>query len=174
MRTMAIDPGVRAAAALLDHGGGTVRRFVDMVDIKMLPDGERKQLAPGWFGDLLEKWEPDVVVLENVQVAVFGAGPDGQRKSAMSPSDAMRFGLSCGELRGFVKAYQIPIELVHPRTWTRHFGVKGGAAEKKNHILKLKEIEPSCRHFIRLQADHGMADAGLMAIWYAETKRELL
>lgn len=173
MLIMGIDPGVNASAALYAHGpgGNLPSGFVDMVDIEMVPDGEtRRQLDGQWFGDLLERWTPDVAVIENVQVAVMPPKvPGGRRVSVMSPSDAFRFGLSCGEVRGFVKAYQIAVEMVHPRTWTAHFGLKGGAKEKKNHIAKLLELQPSARRWITLQRHHGKGDAGLLALWYAET-----
>ena len=173
MLILAIDPGVNGSMALLSHGGGgnQPRRFIDMVDIAMVPDGERWQLDGDAFGELLERWEPDEAVIENVQVAVIPPKfPGDKRVSVMSPSDAFRFGLSCGEVRGFCKAYQIPITMVHPRTWTRVFGLKGGAKEKRNHILKIQELEPSCLPFISLQKHHGRADAGLMALWRAEQR----
>lgn len=168
----AIDPGVNGSAALLwcGPGGNQPTEFADMVDIEMVPDGEtRRQLNGQWFGDLLERWTPDVMVIENVQVAVMPPKvPGGRRVSVMSASDAFRFGLSCGEVRGFVKAYQIDVQMVHPRTWTSHFGLKGGSKEKGSHIAKLQELQPSCMRWVNLQKHHGKADAGLMALWYSE------
>lgn len=174
MLIMGVDPGLRGAAALLQRDLNRHGRldyiFLDMTDLETEPDGEsRRQPDAAFLGALLERWNPDVVVIENVQVAVIpdrnpGAAK-GFRQSAMSPSDAFRFGLACGMQRGVVKAYGYDPVLVHPRTWTLALGLKGG--DKKPHIAKIIELVPSAAQFITLAKHDGRADAALMAFWYA-------
>lgn len=174
MDIAAFDPGLHGAAALLrrdlNRHGVLASTFLDMVDLPTIPDGEtRKQIDVPFIGQLLERWNPDIAIVENVQVAVppqAATTGGGGRRSAMSPSDAFRFGLSCGMIRGAIAAYNIDIVMVHPRTWTAAFQLKGG--DKRPHVAKIKELEPSCREFITLAKHDGRADAGLMALWYAE------
>lgn len=172
MDIMGIDPGLKGSAALLrrdiNRHGRLASTFLDMVDLEIEPDGEkRNQIDAGFLCDLLERWNPDVVVLENVRPAVHGNkfGGGGEEKSSMSPSDAFRFGLCCGMIRGIVKAYQLQLVMVDPRKWTHSFGLKGG--DKKPHIACIKELAPSSRRFITLVKHDGRADAGLIALWYS-------
>jgi crossover junction endodeoxyribonuclease RuvC len=177
MDIAAFDPGQRGAAALLrrdwNRQGRWDYRFLDMVDLPTIPDGEtRKQIDVAFLGALLERWDPDVAVIENVQVAVARDDPNDPqqrlygKRSAMSPSDAFRFGLACGMIRGVVMAYDIPVEMVHPRTWTLALGLKGG--DKKPHIARIKQLVPTAANFITLAKHDGRADAGLMAYWHAQ------
>src|SRR5688572_25781703 len=113
MDICAIDPGIRGAAALLrrdlNRHGRLDLTFLDMVELETKEDGEtRRKIDVSFLGSLLERWDPDIVVIENVQPAVYGNSDDrmseaavaaagrGFRKSSMSPSDAFRFGKSCG------------------------------------------------------------------------------
>ena len=172
MLIAAIDPGLNASAALLECGVGKPR-FAELTDLATLPDGEtNRQIHVPHLCALLERWEPDCCVIENVQVPVMGANAKGQRKSVMSPSGAFRFGLGCGMIRGVVLAYQIPVTMVHPRSWTRAFGLKGG--DKKPHLAKLIELHPETAPYLLRVKDHNRSDAGLMALWYATMRGPLL
>ena len=187
MDVAAFDPGASGAASLLRHDlnrhGVLAYTFLDMVDIPTLPDGEtRKQIDVPFVGQLLERWNPDVVVIENVQVAVYGGGDDrasasasaaagqGFRRSSMSPSDAFRYGINCGMLRGCIMAYGFEPVMVHPRTWTSALKLKGGAAEKKAHAALIKQLVPSAAEWITLAKHDGRADSACMAYWYAQQR----
>ena len=172
MLIMAVDPGINASAALLSYGdgGNQPTRFLDMVDLDTLPDGEKRQIDGEALGALLERWEPDQSVVENVQPMPSIPGADGQRRS-MGAASAFRFGMACGTIRGVLMAYQVPVELVHPQSWKRHFKLKG--PDKKLGVELLKSLRPEVVEFITLVKHHGRADAGLMALWYAE-KRGML
>lgn len=161
------DPGINASAALLSYGGDEPARFVDMVDIPTIPDGEKRQLDGEAIGALLERWEPDVAVVENVQPMPSIPGPDGLRRS-MGAASSFRFGMACGMIRGVLMAYQVPVVLVHPQSWKRHFGLKGG--DKKQGVEVILRLRPEAARFITLVKHHGKADAGLMALWYAERR----
>lgn len=179
MDIMGIDPGLHGAAALLrrdiNRHGRLASTFLDFADLETIPDGEkRNQIDVEHLCELLEKWNPDVVVLENVRPAVhgnkFGGDFDGVRggkeKSSMSPSDAFRFGLACGMIRATVMAYKLELVMVDPRSWTHYFKLKGG--NKDPHIALIKQIAPSCVPYITLKKHDGRADAGLMALWHSD------
>jgi hypothetical protein len=173
VRVAAFDPGINASAALLVHGAEMddfASHFLNMVDLKTVPDGENRQLDVDHICDLLDRWEPDVAVIENVQPMPSIPGKDGLRRS-MGAASSFRFGLACGMIRGVVRAYQVPVVMVHPQSWKRSFGLKG--SDKKQDAAKLLELHPAAAKFITLQKHHGRADAGLMAAWYAE-KRGML
>lgn len=181
MKVAAFDPGLHGAAALLEHDlnrhGVLSYHFEEMVDIPTIEDGEtRRQIDVAFVGALLERWDPDVVVIENVRPAVFRGGPvgpTGEEKSSMSPSDAFRFGLACGMLRGCVKAYGYDPVMVDPRSWTSSLKLRGGTKFKAEHAALIKALVPSARKWIMLAKHDGRADAACMAYWYVQ-KRGML
>lgn len=163
-----IDPGQNASAAFM---GLMSREFIDIVDLKTVADGENRQIDVNHLASLLEKYEPDHAVIENVQP--MPSIPDkftGQRRS-MGAASAFRFGLACGMIRGVIRAFDIPVTMVTPQSWQRHFELKG--SDKKPHIEAIKKLYPSSVRFITRQMDHGRADAGLIVAWYVE-RREML
>lgn len=167
---MGIDPGLNASAALLQRDwnrhGHFAYRFVDMVDLDTEPDGENRQIDVAALGALLERFDPDVVVIENVQPMPSIPDPrTGQRRS-MGAASSFRFGMAVGMIRATVKAYALPIELVHPISWKKHFGLKG--SDKKQDSACIKQLVPNAADFITLVKHHGRADAGLLALYYAQ------
>lgn len=180
MDVAAFDPGLHGAAALLRHDinrhGRLAYRFIDIVDIPSIEDGERRpRVNVPFIGTLLERWGPDVVVIEAVGVPIFSnrnPGADkGFRQSPMSSSDAFQFGKSCGRLEGCVEAYGFEPVMANPRSWTSALGLKGG--DKKPHAALIKQLVPSAAEFITLAKHDGRADAACMAYWYAQ-KRGML
>jgi hypothetical protein len=168
MRIAAFDPGINGSAALLLHGAEMAdfeTHFVEMVDLATVPDGEKRQLDADFICGLMERWVPDVVVIENVQPMPSIPGADGVRRS-MGAASSFRFGLACGVIRGVVAVYTTPVVMVHPQSWKRHFGLKG--SDKKQGVELIKRMYPSAAPFITLVKHHGRADAGLMAVWHAE------
>ena len=167
---MGVDPGINASVAFLEFGEGRPSEFIAMLDLPTMDDGENRQIDAEKFSDYLEKFSPDIAVIENVQPMPSIPGADGARRS-MGAASSFRFGLACGMIRGVVRAYQVPVVMVHPQSWKRSFGLKG--SDKKQDAAKLLELHPAAAKFITLQKHHGRADAGLMAVWYAE-KRGML
>jgi len=167
VRIAAFDPGINGSAALLVRGGDfdPAPRFLDMVDLATIPDGEKRQLDASFICDLMEKWVPDVVVIENVQPMPSIPGPDGARRS-MGAASSFRFGLACGMIRGVVAVYTTPVVMVHPQSWKRHFGLKG--PDKQMSVELIKHRYPEARKFITLKKHHGLADACCLALYHAE------
>lgn len=167
MIIIAIDPGLSGAAAIM---GLMSREFLDIVDLRTVADGENRQIDAAHLAGLLERYEPDHAVIENVQPMPSIPGKDGQRR-AMGAASAFRFGLSCGIIRGVIRAYEIPVTMVHPQSWQRHFELSG--ADKRPHLQAIRRLYPSAAKFITRAGHDGRADAGLMAAWYCE-KRGML
>lgn len=170
MDLISIDPGLNSSAALLrfGHNSGTV--FLDMVDLPTRADGEKRQIDVPGLCELLERWEPDLAVVENVQPMPSIPGANGLRRS-MGAASSFRFGMACGMIRATLEAYELPVDLVHPQSWKRHFGLKG--ADKQPGVELIKSLQPETAQFITLKKHHGRSDAGLLALYYAN-KRGLL
>lgn len=157
-----LDPGLSGGVAAFDTEAG---RFVNMCPIQTRADGSNRQIDYKWLCEWLEAQAPDVAVIENVQPMPSMPGANGVRRS-MGATSAFRYGLACGQLRGIIQAYGVECVYIHPRTWKGAFGLKGG--DKQTGVEKLKQTHPETAQFITLKKLHGLADAGYLALYYAE------
>lgn len=157
MRIVGVDPGRKGALAFIR--GGVV---CDVIDVPLMPDNSQVQVD----GKALCKWIEsvlplDVVVIENVQ-PMRGTGDDSE---GMPAGNSFRFGMIAGELRMAFKCYGVPIVLVVPTVWKRHFGLlkqRKAASKARAHALK-----PGAA---RLMGRPDRAEAVLLALYENERR----
>jgi crossover junction endodeoxyribonuclease RuvC len=101
----------------------------------------------------LQQMRPTLAVIERV-----GSMP-GQ-----GVASTFKFGFAAGCIRGVVAGLDIPIELVSPTVWKRHFKL---SADKEQSRALAVRYWPSCDGFGR-KKDHGRAEAALIARYGAE------
>lgn len=80
-------------------------------------------------------------------------------------SSTFKFGTAYGTVRGVVQALGVPMHLVTPGRWKKHFRLD--ADKEKARALAIRLWPASC-HFER-KKDHGRAEAALLARFGAET-----
>lgn len=80
-------------------------------------------------------------------------------------SSTFKFGTAYGTVRGVVQALGVPMHLVAPGRWKKHFRLD--ADKEKARALAIR-FWPTSRHFER-KRDHGRAEAALLARFGAET-----
>jgi crossover junction endodeoxyribonuclease RuvC len=149
-----IDPGITGAVAILDHEG----IIVQVVDMPVMGKGKGKQqINPAALGDLVNPFvhmAPCYAALERVSAM------PGQGVSSM-----FSMGDSYGCIRGVLGAYQIPVEIVTPQTWKRHFRLD---SDKERSRAKAIELFPSAA--LARKKDHGRAEALLLAKYLMDSK----
>ncbi len=84
---------------------------------------------------------------------------------------AFKFGGAYRAARAVVTLLEIPVHLVTPAVWKRHFRLPGGPDGKEvARALALQRFPASAEHFAR-KKDHGRAEAALLALYYVEVAR---
>lgn len=157
-----IDPGLNGAAAAL---GGINGKWavLDCLDLPTRPDGSKREIDITSVRAWMLRFRVHGAVIENVQ-----AMPGGAERRTMGAASAFRFGMACGQLRGAMEAWGIPIHLIHPAVWKRHFGLSG---KKKDADVKAAERRLlGSSPFLTLKKHHQRADA--MLIGLAAIERE--
>lgn len=166
MRVLSADPGFLGGLAIVERPGiGLPFRVIAALDMPTLPDGKKKQLNINAIARWYSQHGADFVVIEDVQPMPsqsFG----GEARRSMGAGSAFRFGIACGELRGFFKAMGFEPEMVHPRSWKPHFGLGGG--NKDLSIAKALERLPDAAALLTLKKHEARAEAMLMAIYAIE------
>lgn len=162
---LGVDPGLSGAACalLVDDMGGEIE-LLDCIDIPTRADGSKRQIHVAVLGRWLENLAPDIAWVENVQ-PMHGVGANS---NAMAGASAFRFGMACGQLRGALEAYSIPVTLVVPTVWKRAFDLL--KQDKEASRSKAMELIPGSRKFLARKLDHNRAESCLIALYGANQR----
>lgn len=158
MIIVGIDPGVSGAISILREGK------VSMIcDMPIMIDGtkSKRQINAAELANILIKeniGEDDKIILESVS-AMPGQGVTGM----------FSFGQSFGVIKGVCAALKLPVILVRPVKWKKHFNLLN--SEKDASRTKAIEIFPYFSSNLAKKKDSNKADAILIASFYYETFR---
>lgn len=160
MRIIGVDPGRYGALAFIC--GGVVR---DVIDVPLMPDNSQVQVDGAKLCAWIDKILPiNVAVIENVQ-PMRGVGADSE---GMPSGNAFRFGFICGEIRMAFKCYGVPIALVTPGVWKRHFDLlKQGKPASRAKALA---VCPEAGFWLQRAKDHNRGEAVLIGKYEAERR----
>ena len=141
-----IDPGMSGAIAFFFPEQDRVAVY-DMPSANNVVDGAQ-------IARLMQAYRPQQAMIE----AVHAMPKQGV-------SSTFKFGQSYGIVIGAVAASMVPLHLVTPQRWKKHFRL--GADKDEGRGLAIR-LWPACQHFSR-KKDHGRAVAALLARFLHET-----
>jgi len=156
-RMLGIDPGMSGGIAVLEG-----RRVVDAMHMPVVGDGSQREIDIGRLSAFIEAHEPDEAIIELVSAMPSIPGADGVRRG-MGAASAFRFGFAVGQVRAVVACYRIPLTLVVPTVWKKHYGLKGGDKEPSRQMA-LRRF-PEAHRLLSRKKDHGPAEAILIAAY---------
>lgn len=84
-------------------------------------------------------------------------------------SSTFGFGFSAGVVHGVLGALLIPVDIVTPAMWKRHFRL--GADKDESRARAIERWPQHAGQFAR-KRDDGRAEAALIALWWHETQRD--
>ncbi len=102
----------------------------------------------------IAQMKPDLAIVELV------ASRRGQGVASV-----FKFGCGFGMVRGVIAASGVPLHLVSPAKWKRHFGLDSD--KEKSRALALR-LWPGRSDLFGRKKDHGRAEAALLARFAAE------
>lgn len=158
MRVLGVDPGATGALAMLDTD-------LDALVVRDMPNAlvrtgktQRRQISEVWLADLLHAFDPDHAWIERVHAL--------PRQGVTS---SFSFGLAYGLVRGVLAALQVPVSLVTPNEWKRHFRL---GPDKHEARLVAARLFPASAHAFARSADDGRAEAALLALFGAQQQQQ--
>lgn len=143
---LAIDPGVSGAIAFYHPSAQGTVAVEDMPQA----DGSVDAVT---LAKRVALMAPDVAFVEHVG-SMRGQGV----------ASTFKFGTAFGAALGIIAALQIPLHLVRPQKWKKHFGLN--ADKERSRALALR-FWPSSDAFAR-KKDEGRAEAALIARYGAD------
>jgi Holliday junction resolvasome RuvABC endonuclease subunit len=118
---------------------------------------ERITQTKAWVACMIDRWKPDLVVLEDIQLQKFGTinGQENEGVITFKKLAALQ-----GVLKNYCFETGIVYKIVPPATWRAHSEIKGRQRTdiKKNAQLKVKKL-----YDISVTQDE--ADAILIGAW---------
>lgn len=142
-----IDPGISGAVAFFFTAAP------DMVSAEDAPV-VAGMLDAATLAARIRQMKPDMAIVEQVS-----ARP-GQGVSSM-----FRFGQAYGMAIGVIAACGVPVCLVVPTKWKKHYGL---SADKEDARKRALQLWPARAELFQRKKDHGRAEAALLARYGAE------
>ena len=158
MRIIGIDPGLSGAIAILEDS-----KIKELFDMPVMPDGKKNKiqlnsaLLVKLIKDNIEDLEKTVMVVEQVNAM------PGQGVTSM-----FNFGQTFGAIKGICAALGLPIFLVRPAKWKKHFELINSSKDASR--TKAIEMYPSASEQLSKKKDVNKSDAILIARYYSETR----
>ena len=158
MRIIGIDPGLSGGIAILEDN-----KVRGMFDMPVMSDGKKnkRQLNSALLSQIIKEnikdSEDPVVVVEQVNAM------PGQGVTSM-----FNFGQTFGAIKGICAALNLPIFLVRPAKWKKHFELINSSKDASR--TKAIEMYPHLAEKLSRKKDVNKSDAILIARYYSETR----
>jgi crossover junction endodeoxyribonuclease RuvC len=158
MKIIGIDPGLSGGIAILKNN-----KVLNIFDMPVMPEGKKnkRQLNSAMLVTLIKENigndEEAIVVVEQVNAM------PGQGVTSM-----FNFGQTFGAIKGVCAALELPIFLVRPTKWKKHFELINSS--KDSSRTKAIEMYPTLSSQLAKKKDVNKSDAILIARFYSETR----
>lgn len=148
-----VDPGAGGALALLRH----LHTDTVQIQVEDMPTHEINGKRRIDLHALVRQFRQWAMVYANVQALVENVGAmPGQ--ASMFP-----FGFACGAVQTAIVAADIPLRLVTPQVWKKHYQLQGGQENKDQSRQRASQLFPQHAHLWPLKKHDGRAEAVLLA-----------
>lgn len=162
MSVIAIDPGVDSFAvyhdALASPVSGNRWHFYSAGRIEI---GNSERVDAAGIYNFILRLQPERVFIE--LVGPMGSFARGRKQGLGSTSKFVR---AAGYCEAAVLCSGIPLTLIVPQRWKKHYDLPTGAT-KEDSRLKAIELFPELGPHLRLKKSHNLAEAALLASYGA-------
>lgn len=160
MRILGIDPGLNGGAAVL-HVEPGLARVVGLIDIPITGKEAKRRVNTCGLSQWIKAHEPDVAFIERAGVMPrqgIGSG--------------FIYGRAVGAIETTITLAGVPLHVIEPQTWKRHFQLPGG--EKETARQAVLTLLPDAAYLIPRKKHHNRAEAILVALYGADHTSEYI
>jgi hypothetical protein len=155
-RYCGIDPGIFGGAALIDVLQNGKIKVLELIDLPIVGDGASRRIN----AVALRNWiEGSYLPPDHTFIEAASAMP---RQGTVS---IFRYGRAVGALEAVIACCEIPITMVAPASWKRHFNLHG--PDKEQSRQRAIQQFPDAVPFLTLRKHHGRSEALLLAAYGA-------
>ena len=157
MIVLGVDPGIRGGLAIVSDRDG-IGTLIDAIDIPVIGSGARERVDVAAVRDWIQRHAPDFALVERAQAM--------PRQGA---SSGFKYGRATGSLEAAVVLCAVPVEIVEPSVWKRHFHLPG--KDKERARQRALELFPAAHALLSRKIDHGRGEAALIALYGLRNSR---
>lgn len=158
MRILGIDPGLSGGAAvLIVNGAGS--EIAGAIDIPTTGKEAKRRVDSAALHKWIIEQEPDVAFIERAGVMPRQGNASG-----------FIYGRAVGAIEATVTLAGVPLHVIEPQTWKRHFDLPGGDKEAARQAVLA--LFPQTKSLIPRKKHHNRAEAILVAMYGADHTRE--
>jgi crossover junction endodeoxyribonuclease RuvC len=152
-RVIGIDPGLSGACALLEMTDSDAS-LIDVIDVPISGSGAKQSVDVILLQEWLQRHGPRHAALERAQVM-----------PRQGSSSGFKYGRCTGALEATLLLCGVPLIIVEPSKWKRHFHLHG--ADKEGARLLTIRMFPREHRFFARRKDHNRSEAVLIGIYGA-------
>jgi crossover junction endodeoxyribonuclease RuvC len=153
MNILGVDPGIHGGLAIVSVGAnGAAPQLVDAIDIPVIGVGAKERVDPLAIRDWLAPHAPQHAFLERAQAM-----------PKQGASSGFKYGRAVGAIEAVIACCAIPLTIVEPSAWKRHFRLPG--KDKEQARQRALQLFPAAHALFARRKDHGRAEAALLALF---------
>jgi crossover junction endodeoxyribonuclease RuvC len=153
MKVLGIDPGLSGACALLEMADSDAS-LIDVIDVPITGSGAKQSVDVIQLQEWLQRHGPRHAAVER-----------SQAMPRQGSSSGFKYGRCTGALEATLLLCGVPLIIVEPSKWKRHFHLHG--ADKEGARLLTIRMFPREHRFFARRKDHNRSEAVLIGIYGA-------
>ena len=155
IRIAGIDPGLTGAIAMMDvRAISTI--LVDIIDVPITGSGAKQSVDVILLQEWIQRHGPRHAFLERAQAM-----------PRQGSSSGFKYGRCTGALEATLLLCAVPLVVVEPSRWKRHFHLQG--ADKEGARQLTIRMFPREHRFFARRKDHNRSEAVLIGVYGAQT-----
>jgi len=160
MRVLGVDPGVSGGLAVVEIIDGAAPVLVECSDIPVVGTGAKERVDVAAIRNFIDRHKPIRALIERAQAM-----------PKQGVSSGFKYGRAIGAIEATVALCSIPVEIIEPSAWKRHWHLPG--KDKESGRQKALQLFPAAHAALARKKDHGRAEAMLIALYYVERQSRI-
>jgi len=156
-KVLGVDPGVSGGLAIVEITDEAVPVLIECVDIPVVGTGAKERVDVAAIRNFIDQHKPIHALIERAQAM-----------PKQGASSGFKYGRAVGAIEAAITLCSIPIEIVEPSAWKRHWHLPG--KDKESGRQKALQLFPAAHAALARKKDHGRAEAALIALFGASTQ----
>ena len=159
-KVLGIDPGISGGLAVIEIADRAAPVLVECIDIPVVGTGAKERVDVTAIRNFIDWHKPIRALIERAQAM-----------PKQGASSGFKYGRAVGAIEATIALCSIPVEIIEPGAWKRHWHLPG--KDKESGRQKALQLFPDAHAALARKRDHGRAEAMLIALYYVERQSRI-
>jgi crossover junction endodeoxyribonuclease RuvC len=153
---LGVDPGIHGGLAIVNVNDGAAPALLEAIDIPTVGIKAKERVDVLALRAWITAHRPQHAFIERAQAM-----------PRQGSSSGFKYGRATGAIEAVIACCEVPITVVEPAQWKRHYQLRGG--DKEGARQRALMLFPAAHSLLARRKDHGRAEACLIALYGAQT-----